>query len=155
MPEDTPNTAAEKPDPSAETPAPETQKDVPAADEEEPAEPEFDPETCKAIAIGLDAFLDGMDNGEWDDTEFQYYLEPAGILSGPLVCTRAPDDDPQQGGLLMTRAGWKVKKVALDDDVNPDTYELSFPKEFGYVKPLSHYRPATYEHAKYPWSKKY
>jgi hypothetical protein len=126
-----------------------------ATDPDELAAPEPDPETCKAIAIGLHAFLEGMDDGEWDDTEFRYYLEPAGILHGPLKCARAPEDEPQRAGLLMTRAGWQAKKVFLNDGINPDTYELSFPKEFGYVKPLAHYRPATYEHAKYPWSKKY
>jgi hypothetical protein len=126
-----------------------------ATEPEQEAEPEFDPDTCRAIAIGLDAFWEGVHSGEWSDSEFEYYLEPAGVMNGPLRCTRAPEDDPQRAGLLMTRAGWKAKKVALDDELNPDTYELSFPKEFGYVKPLAHYVPETYEHAKYPWSKKY
>ncbi len=127
-----------------------------AEPEEEPEpEPEPDPETCKAIAIGLPAFWDGVHAAEWDGSEYQYYLEPAGILNGPLRCSRAPENDPQSAGLLMTRAGWKAKKLFLDDDVNPDTYELSFPKEFGYVKPLAHYKEATREHAQFPWSKKY
>lgn len=126
-----------------------------AAESQEEAAPVADPETCKAIAIGLDALWEGVHAGEWDDTDFQYYLEPAGVLHGPLKCTRAPEDDPQRAGLLMTRAGWKAKKVFLNDGLNPDSYELSFPKEFGYVKPLAHYKPSTYEHAKYPWSKKY
>ncbi len=88
-------------------------------------------------------------------TDFEYYLEPAGVLHGPLVCTRAAEDRPQRAGLLMTRAGWKAKTLFLDDGVNPETYELSFPKEFGYVKPLAHYKPSAREHAKFPWSKKY
>lgn len=123
-------------------------------EEQEDQEPQFDAATCKAIAIGLPAFWDGMLDGEWDGTEYEYYLEPAGVKT-PLKCARAPENDPQRAGLLMTRSGWKAKKVALDDGINPETYELSFPKEFGYVKPLAHYRPHTYEHAKYPWSKRY
>ena len=55
----------------------------------------------------------------------------------------------------MTRAGWQAKKVCLDDGVNPEIYELSFPKEFGYIKTLSHYQPEPRRSAKYPWSKKY
>ncbi len=126
-----------------------------APEAEQEPEPEPDPESCKAIAIGLDAFEESALEGEWDDTDFRYYLEPAGVLNGPLRCTRAPDSDPQRAGLLMTRAGWQAKKVFLSDGVNPETYELSFPKEFGYVKPLSHYIPETRKSAKYPWSKKY
>jgi len=139
--------------PAAAKAAPAETAEPPA--EEEKQEPQFDPATCKAIAIGLDAFWEGVHSGEWAESDFEYYLEPAGILSGPLVCTRSPENDTQRAGLLMTRAGWKAKKVALDDGVNPETYELSFPKEFGYVKPLAHYVPDTYEHAKYPWSKRY
>lgn len=132
-------------------------KAAPAAEEkpEPKPEPVPDPETCKAIAIGLDALWEGVFGGEWDDTDFEYYLEPAGVLEGPLVCTRAAEDDPQRAGLLMTRAGWRAKTLFLDDGVNPETYELSFPKEFGYVKPLVHYKPSAREHAKFPWSKKY
>ncbi len=127
-----------------------------AAEEPEPKpEPVFDPDSCKAIAIGLPAFSDAALDGEFDGTDFQYYLEPAGVLNGPLVCTRAPENEPERAGLLMTRAGWQAKKVCLDDGVNPETYELSFPKEFGYVKTLSHYQPQTRKSAKYPWSKKY
>lgn len=128
---------------------------APAAEEKPEPEPVPDPETCKAIAIGLDALWEGVLGGEWDDTDFEYYLEPAGVLEGPLVCTRAAEDDPQRAGLLMTRAGWKAKTLFLDDGVNPETYGLSFPKEFGYVKPLAHYKPSAREHAKFPWSKKY
>lgn len=125
------------------------------ADQEADAEPVADPEACKAVAVCLDDFWEGVHSGEWAESEFRYYLEPAGVLNGPLVCSRSPEGDPHRAGLLMTRAGWQAKKVFLDDGVNPETYELSFPKEFGYVKPLSHYVPETYEHAKYPWSKKY
>jgi hypothetical protein len=130
---------------------------APAAEEAPETEPEPapDPDTCKAIAIGLDAFWEGVHGGEWNDTDLEYYLEPAGVLSGPLVCSRSPEGDPQPAGLLMTRAGWRAKTLFLDDGVNPETYELSFPKEFGYVKPLSHYKPETRENAKYPWSKRY
>ena len=128
----------------------------PAAEEPEPKpEPVFDPDSCKAIAIGLPAFLDAVLDDEFEGTDFQYYLEPAGVLKGPLVCTRAPEDEPEIAGLFMTRAGWQAKKVCLDDGVNPETYELSFPKEFGYIKTLSHYQPQTRKSAKYPWSKKY
>jgi hypothetical protein len=123
--------------------------------EEVAAELVPDAESCKALAIGLDALSDGVMSGEWDGSEFEYYLEPAGVLHGPLVCTRAAENDPQRAGLLMTRAAWKAKKLFLDDGFNPETYELSFPKEFGYVKPLSHYRDETREHANYPWSKRY
>jgi hypothetical protein len=128
----------------------------PAAEEPEAKpEPVFDRDSCKAIAIGLPAFWDAVLDGEFDGTDFQYYLEPAGVLNGPLVCTRAPENEAEPAGLLMTRAGWQAKKLCLDDGVNPETYELSFPKEFGYVKTLSHYQPQTRKSAKYPWSKKY
>lgn len=132
-----------------------TEEPAAAADDDKAAAPVFDPESCRAIAIGLDAFWEGVHSGEWAKTDFRYYLEPAGVLNGPLVCSRSPNDPPQRAGLLMTRAGWQAKKVCIDDGINPETYELSFPKEFGYVKPLSHYEPETYEHARYPWSKKY
>lgn len=122
---------------------------------EEAPEPVPDPETCKAIAIGLPAFLESVLAGEWDTSEFEYYLEPAGIMHGPLKCTRAAKHDPQSAGLLMTRAAWKTKTLYLNDDLNPEVYELSFPKEFGYVKPLAHYKEESREHAQYPWSKKY
>jgi hypothetical protein len=155
MADDAPNNASEPTDaPSEETSAATKPAAAAVEAEQEDQEPQFDPATCKAIAIGLPAFWEGIHSGEWDGTDFEYYLEPAGV-KGALQCTRAPDNDPQKAGLLMTRAGWKAKKVALDDGVNPETYEISFPKEFGYVKPLAHYRPHTYEHAKYPWSKRY
>ncbi len=146
-----PEAAAEKE--TTEAPA---EPAKPAAEEPEAKpEPVFDPDSCKAIAIGLPAFWDAVLDGEFEGTDFQYYLEPAGVLKGPLVCTRAPENEPEIAGLLMTRDGWQAKKVCLDDGVNPDTYELSFPKEFGYIKTLSHYQPETRKSAKYPWSKKY
>lgn len=122
---------------------------------EDAPEPVPDPETCKAIALGLPAFWESALAGEWDGTDFAYYLEPAGVLRGPLRCTRALKNDPQRAGLLMTRAAWQAKTLFLDDGINPDTYKLSFPKEFGYVKPLAHYKEETRAHAQYPWSKKY
>jgi hypothetical protein len=130
-------------------------KAKPAPEPEEEPEPVPDPETCKAIALGLPAFGESALAGEWDGTDFEYYLEPAGVLNGPLACSRAPENDPQRAGLLMTRAAWKAKTLFLDDGINPDTYELSFPKEFGYVKPLAHYKEETRELAQFPWSKKY
>ena len=146
--------------PETEAPAAEKAAEAPEtnakSDAEEPEpEPAFDPNSCQAIAIGLTAFWEAVLNGEFDETDFQYYLEPAAVLDGPLVCTRAPENEPENAGLLMTRAGWQAKKVCLDDEVNPGIYELSFPKEFGYIKTLSHYQPETRKSAKYPWSKKY
>jgi hypothetical protein len=146
--------ASEAEAPPAAEAAPALKKAAAPEPEEEP-EPVPDPDTCKGIAIGLPAFWEGIHAGEWDGSDFEYYLEPAGILNGPLHCSRAPEGDPQRAGLLMTRAGWKAKTLFLDDDINPDTYELSFPKEFGYVKPLAHYKEETREHAQFPWSKKY
>ena len=55
----------------------------------------------------------------------------------------------------MTRAAWKAQTAFLDDGINPGKYELSFPKEVGYVKPVSHYRPRSRETALYPWSKRH
>ena len=153
----TPEAPVEEAAPVTTDPAAEDATAAPAAAESPEPEPEPapDPASCKAIAIGLDAFWEGVLSGEWDDTDLQYYLEPAGILQGPLVCARSTENDPQRAGLLMSRAGWQAKKLFLDDGVNPETYELSFPKEFGYVKTLTHYKPDTREHAKFPWSKKY
>ena len=145
---------------AAEIEAPATEEATEASatnaksDAKEP-EPVFDPKSCKAFAIGLTAFWEAVLSGEFEETDFQYYLEPGAVLDGPLVCTRAPENEPENGGLLMTRAGWQAKKVCLDDGVNPEIYELSFPKEFGYIKTLSHYQPETRKSAKYPWSKKY
>lgn len=145
-PEDEAETAKEAAPKAKAKPAPEA--------EDEPA-PVPDPETCRAIALGLPAFWDSAMAGEWDGTDFEYYLEPAGVLHGPLRCSRAPESDPQRAGLLMTRAAWQTKTLFLDDGINPATYELSFPKEFGYVKPLAHYKEETRERAQFPWSKKY
>ena len=124
-------------------------------------EPEFEEETPSAAEIEAPAAEEATEasatNAKSDakETDFQYYLEPGAVLDGPLVCTRAPENAPENAGLLMTRAGWQAKKVCLDDGVNPEIYELSFPKEFGYIKTLSHYQPETRRSAKYPWSKKY
>ena len=126
-----------------------------AENEEAIPAPIADPATCQAIAIGLSAFLESVYDGEWEGSELDYYLEPAGVTQAVLKCTRAPEKDPEPAGLLMTRAAWQAKTAFLDDGVNPETYELTFPKEFGYVKPLAHYKPETRENALYPWSKKY
>ena len=128
-----------------------------AAPEEVPAPPapEPDPETCYGIVIGQDAFERAVLEGEFTDTDYIFYLEPAGVMNADLVCTRAYPAESIRGGILMTKAARDVKKVYFDDSVNPDSYELSFPKEFGYVKSVQHYMPETYEHAKYPFSKKY
>lgn len=120
-----------------------------------PALPAPDPDTCKAIAIRQDLFQQAAVAGEWEGTAFEYYLEPAGVLQAQLWCSRSDSDDPQSAGLLMTRAAWKSRTAFLDDDLNPERYELSFPKEVGYVKPVSHYLPQSRERALYPWSKRY
>ncbi|MFQ5742632.1 MAG: hypothetical protein ACE5HV_03460 [Acidobacteriota bacterium] len=114
-----------------------------------------DPHTCRAIAICLPHFEQSVLEGEWDATDFRYYLEPAGVGQARLRCQHCPAEGGDRAGLLMTRAGWKAHAVFLSDDLNPERYDLSFPKEFGYVKTLSHYQPASREHAFYPWSKKY
>ena len=122
---------------------------------ETPALPAPDPATCKAIAISQDLFQQAAVAGEWEGTEFEYYLEPAGVLQARLRCSRSGDDDPQPAGLLMTRAAWKSRTAFLDDELNPEQYELSFPKEVGYVKPVSHYMPQSRERALFPWSKRH
>jgi hypothetical protein len=122
---------------------------------EEPALPKPDPATCKAIAISQDLFQQAAMAGEYDGTDFEYYLEPAGVLQARLVCSRSEDAAPRPAGLLMTRSAWRSRTAFLDDGINPEKYELSFPKEFGYVKPISHYRPQSRERALYPWSKRY
>ena len=120
-----------------------------------PALPEPDPDTCRAIAISQDLFQEAAVSGEWEGSDLEYYLEPAGVLHGRLKCSRSGGDDPQPAGLLMTRAAWKSRTAFLDDGINPEKYELGFPKEVGYVKPVSHYLPETRERALYPWSKRY
>jgi hypothetical protein len=133
----------------AETPT--TAPDEP----EEAALPEPDPATCKAIAISQDLFQKAVMAGEYDGTDFSYYLEPAGVLQARLVCSQSEGEEPQPAGLLMTRAAWRARTAFLDDGLNPERYELGFPKEVGYVKPISHYRPQSRERALYPWSKRY
>lgn len=117
--------------------------------------PEADPETCQALALCLPHFQEGVDRGEWDDTDFRYYLEPMGVLQTRLVCQRCDDDQRARAGLFMTRSGLQARAVFLDDGLNPQRYDLSFPKEVGYVKALAHYQDLTRAHAKYPFSKKY
>jgi hypothetical protein len=150
----TENAAAPAQKAAAPADKPSTPADKPDEDDEQPvATP--DPETCKAIAISMDELLSSVLAGEWDDTDFEYYLEPAGVLQATLRCSRSPENEQQRAGLLMTRAAWQARTLFLDDGLNPETYELSFPKEFGYVKPLSHYKPESRQHALFPWSKKY
>ncbi len=117
--------------------------------------PPADPATCRAIAISQEALETSVLDGEWKDTDFLFYLEPAGVLNVRLVCSRTPRDEKLPAGILMTRAGREARTVFFDDGVNPESYELSFPKEFGYVKSIQHYEPESREHAKYPWAKKY
>ena len=136
---------------SAEKDATESAPDAAAG----PTIPQPDPTTCKAIAISHDAFQKAAANGEYEGSEFEYYLEPAGVLQSRLVCSVPGEDDPQPAGLLMTRAAWQSRTAFLDDDLNPEKYELDFPKEFGYVKPVAHYLPRSRENALYPWSKRY
>ena len=117
--------------------------------------PPPDPSTCKGIVIGQLAFEQSVLAGEFDNSAFLFYLEPAGVLNANLWCTRAYPAESIPGGILMTKAAREAKKVFFDDGVNPDEYELGFPKEFGYVKSIQHYLPESREHAKFPWSKKY
>lgn len=119
----------------------------------EDQEPTPDPETCKGIAVSMDVFWEGVESGEWLDEGYLFYIEPEGILNGPLYCSRS--EERVGAGLLMTRDAWRTKTVFLDDDVNPEVYELSFPKEYGYIKSIQHYMESSREHAKYPWTKKY
>ena len=125
------------------------------AEAEPPPPPPPDPATCKGIVIGQLAFEESVLAGEFNDSEFLFYLEPAGVLNANLRCTHAYPAETVRGGILMTKAARDAKKVFLDDGVNPDEYELGFPKEFGYVKSIQHYLPESREHAKFPWSKKY
>ena len=153
MTPDTPETANPGEEPAAAKPV----AAQAAAVEEVPEAPapEPDPATCYGIVIGQEALEQAVFDGEFDDTDYMFYLEPAGVLNADLVCARAYPAESIRGGILMTKAARDVKKVYFDDSVNPDSYELSFPKEYGYVKSLQHYRPETREHAQYPWSKKY
>jgi len=118
---------------------------------ESAARPAPDPATCRGMAISEDRFQQAILDGQFADTEYLYYLEPAGVLSGPLL----DPDDEGPAGILMTKAAHSAHVVFLDDGVNPERYDLSFPKEFGYVKSIQHYEPHSREHAKYPWSKRF
>ena len=153
MTPDTPETANPGEEPAAAKPV----AAQAAAVEEVPEAPapEPDPAPCYGSVIGQEALEQAVFAGEFDDTDYMFYLEPAGVLNADLVCARAYPAESIRGGILMTKAARDVKKVYFDDSVNPDSYELSFPKEYGYVKSLQHYRPETREHAQYPWSKKY
>ncbi len=124
-------------------------------EEEQPPPPAPTPATCHGIVIGMDAFEKAVLDGEFDDTDFLFYLEPAGVMGGDLICARNYPAESVRGGILMTRAAREAKTVFFDDGINPERYELSFPKEFGYVKSVQHYQPESREHAKYPFSKKY
>ena len=149
---------AEEADVAEDTTSAKPAKDsVPEAKVEDvpPPPPPPDPTTCKGIVIGQEAFEESVLAGEFDDSEFLFYLEPAGVLNANLRCTRAYPAETIRGGILMTKAARDARKVFLDDGINPDEYELAFPKEFGYVKSLQHYVPESREHAKFPWSKKY
>lgn len=125
------------------------------APEERPDDeaPEPDPSACRGEAVSMETFIEGVDSGEWLEKGYLFYIEPEGILHGPLVCSRSDGDVP--AGLVMTRDAWRQRIVHLDDDRNPDSYELSEPKEIGYIKSIHHYMESSREHAKYPWTKKY
>ncbi|NKB88920.1 MAG: hypothetical protein GKS06_11940 [Acidobacteria bacterium] len=142
-----------------ETPAPAKPKPAaakPKPEEPEPEpEPEPDPETCYGVVIGMDAFEKAALDGEFASDEYMFYLEPEGVMNADLICSRSYPAETVRGGILMTRAARQCKKVYFSDNINPESYELSFPKEFGYVKSLQHYLPESREHAKYPFSKKY
>lgn len=114
-----------------------------------------DPETCQGIAISQQAFEEAAMRGEFDGTDYLFYLEPAGVLEASLVCARRYPHENLRAGILMTKTARDAKTVFLDDGINPSKYELSFPKEFGYVKSIQHYLPESREHANYPWSKRY
>lgn len=123
--------------------------------EAEDVAPVPDPQSCRGIALSMDVFEQAVLDGEFDGTEFLYYLEPAGVLNANLVCSRRYPAESVRAGILMTRQARETKTVFFDDGINPERYELHFPKEFGYVKSIQHYQPQSREHAKYPWSKKY
>lgn len=145
--------AAEKPEGAAA--ASTDSKAAAEAEDEEEQEPVADPETCKGLALALDVFEDAVLDGEFSDSEYMFYLEPSGVLNAHLLCARSYPAERKRAGIVMTRAAWQAKTVFFDDGINPERYDLHFPKEFGYVKSIHHYRPESREHAKYPWSKKY
>lgn len=128
------------------------------ADQEGQQAPIADPDTCRGVAICQEALEEAVLAGELDGSPYLFYLEPPGVLRARLVCARAHPPEPEgrhRAGILMTKAARDAKTVFFDDGINPERYDLSFPKEFGYVKSIQHYRPDSREHAKYPWSKKY
>ena len=119
------------------------------------AAPPPDPNACIGIVICQHHLEQGILDGQWTNKPYMYYLEPAGVLQARLICSLCHSEEETEAGIFMTRDAWKAHVVHFDDGINQESYELSFPKEFGYVKPRSHYDPATREHAKYPWTKKY
>lgn len=158
-PEAAPAAAEAKPDakPAEEEAKPAAKPAAKAKPEEEepPPPPEPTPETCHGIVIGMDAFEKAVLDGEFDGSDYLFYLEPAGVMGGDLICARGYPAESVRGGILMTRAAREAKTVFFDDGINPERYELAFPKEFGYVKSVQHYQPESREHARYPFSKKY
>ena len=116
--------------------------------------PAPDPATCTGIAICQEHLEQGILDGQLDDSPYLFFLEPAGVLQARLLCPLC-HPETVSAGIFMTREARAARTVYLCDDLNPDVYELAFPKEFGYVKSRQHYVPESREHAKYPWSKKY
>lgn len=128
-----------------------------AANEDGDAEqkPQPDPATCGGLALCQSHLMDSILEHEWDDTDFLYYLEPAGVLNAKLLCVRCHPDEERRAGIWLTKASRDTRTVFFDDGINPDRYELHVPKEIGYLKSRQHYEPEAREHAKYPWTKKY
>lgn len=123
-------------------------------EEEKDTEPVPDPATCRGLALCHEHLLESVLEHEWDDTDFRYYLEPAGVLNAHLTCARChPDERP--AGILLTPTARDTRTVFFDDGINPERYELHDPKEIGYLKSRQHYDPASREHARYPWTKHY
>ncbi len=130
--------------------------DTPAA-QQQPDEgtPEPDPEACRGLALSQEVFEEAVLAGEFDGTEYVFYLEPGGVLNARLVCARSHPGETRPAGIVMTRAARDARVVFFDDGINPERYELHYPKEIGYLKSIQHYRPESREHALYPWSKRY
>lgn len=157
QPEDVTEKAAEEAAPAseAEQDAARPESAAKPADSPEAAPIPADPETCQGIAISQQAFEEAAMRGEFDGTDYLFYLEPAGVLKASLVCSRRYPHENLRAGILMTKTARDARTVFLDDGINPSKYELSFPKEFGYVKSIQHYLPESRQHANYPWSKRY
>ena len=123
--------------------------------EQKPSIPPADPQTCRGLALCQEHLESGILDGEWKESEFLYYIEPAGILNAHFVCSRCHPEEERSAGIFMTKMAREARTVFFGDDINLESYELHFPKEYGYVKPRQHYDPASREHARYPWTKKY